>query len=147
MTQPRAETNYAAYRFTVEIGSITTAMFDECRGLDTEVEVLEIAEGGRNDYIHMLPGRVKKPMARLVLKRGLGSADLWDWYSNVVQGTVTRQNISIILYGFKDMKNIRWNITDALPVKWSGPSLNAGSNEVAFETIEFIHRGFKRVEQ
>jgi len=29
------------------------------------------------------------------------------------------------------------------PVKWTGPQFKAGSAEVAFETIELIHKGLK----
>jgi hypothetical protein len=29
------------------------------------------------------------------------------------------------------------------PVKWTGPKFHAGTAEVAFETIELIHKGLK----
>ena len=35
-----------------------------------------------------------------------------------------------------------WAFTDAFPVKWTGPALNAGSNDVATETLEIAHHGF-----
>jgi phage tail-like protein len=35
-----------------------------------------------------------------------------------------------------------WNITDAYPVKWTGPDLRATSMEVAIETLELAHRGW-----
>jgi len=37
-----------------------------------------------------------------------------------------------------------WDVKDALPVKWTGPRLTATSDEVAVETLEFIHRGIEK---
>jgi phage tail-like protein len=35
----------------------------------------------------------------------------------------------------------RWNFEQAYPVKWTGPDLRATANEVAFESLEFAHKG------
>jgi phage tail-like protein len=35
----------------------------------------------------------------------------------------------------------QWVFEKACPVKWSGPDLRAGSADVAFESIELVHRG------
>ena len=37
----------------------------------------------------------------------------------------------------------RWNVDDAFPVKWEGPSLNVEGNQVAVETLEIAHHGLK----
>ena len=34
-----------------------------------------------------------------------------------------------------------WTFKQACPVKWTGPTLQAGTSAVAFESIELIHRG------
>jgi len=34
-----------------------------------------------------------------------------------------------------------WNFRGALPVRWTGPELNAGSDELAFEAVELAHGG------
>ena len=36
---------------------------------------------------------------------------------------------------------IVWGFRRGLPLKYSGPSLNAGQSEVAIESIEIIHEG------
>lgn len=38
----------------------------------------------------------------------------------------------------------RYHIEDAWPTKWTGPTLQASKNEVAIETLEIAHVGFKR---
>jgi phage tail-like protein len=137
---------YSAHRYWIEIKGLQEASFSECSGLQSELEVEEWKAGGLNDYVHRLPGRVKA-FQNLVLKRGLASPDLWDWYYRTSQGkpgTIKREHISIVLYGLEGQPGIRWNVIDALPVKWGGPTLKSSSGEVAFETIEFIHHGFER---
>jgi phage tail-like protein len=63
-----------------------------------------------------------------------------------MHGNIKRKDISIVLYGYEGMSAIRWNVTGALPVKWSGPTLKADASEVAVESIELIHSGFDRTE-
>lgn len=143
-----ASNPYSTYRFWVEMKGITEGAFAECSGLDSELEVEEWKEGGVNDYVHRFPGRLKLG-TNIVLKRGLATAELWQWYYDVVQGKVThgkikRQNFSIILYGYDAAPQIRWDVTGALPVKWTGPSFKADGNDVAVESIELIHQGFER---
>jgi len=36
---------------------------------------------------------------------------------------------------------LRWNFKRGWPCKWTGPSLNAKSNEIAIETLEICHEG------
>ena len=31
----------------------------------------------------------------------------------------------------------------AFPVKWQGPTMNAGSSNIATETLEIVHQGFQ----
>ena len=35
-----------------------------------------------------------------------------------------------------------WNLEGVFPVKWNGPSLDIGANQVATETLELAHNGF-----
>ena len=36
-----------------------------------------------------------------------------------------------------------WKFQDALPIKWSGTEFKSDGNAVVFESLEFVHRGFK----
>ncbi|HEX6289747.1 MAG TPA: phage tail protein [Herpetosiphonaceae bacterium] len=134
---------YSTYRFMVEIKGITEAAFSECSGLQAETEIFEWQEGGRNGFTHRLPGRTK--FSNLTLKRGIASAELWNWFNSSRLGKVKRYDISIILCGYQGYPEVRWNIADAVPIKWNGPTFKADANEVAVESIELIHNGFERV--
>ena len=134
---------YGSYRFYVEIDTISEGTFSECTGLQAETEIFEWEEGGLNEYKHRLPGRTK--YTNLVLKRGVATAKLWEWYAGVISGDIKRYNLSVVLNGYGDSPAIRWNVNEAVPVKWVGPTFKSGSTEAAVETLELAHHGFKRV--
>jgi len=133
---------YLSFRFRVEIDSLEAAGFNEVTGLTFETDVETFREGGENFHERQLPGATKYP-SKLVLKRGLADADmLWTWYENVMYGFIERKNVSILLLDpARDEERWRWLFLDACPVKWTGPQFRAGSAEIAFETVELIHRG------
>ena len=38
---------------------------------------------------------------------------------------------------------IRWNVKNAWPTKWTGPNLDAGGSEASIETLELVHEGIE----
>ncbi len=139
------------FRFSLMIDNVTIARFTEVSGLSAEIKTEIIREGGRNDYVIELPSSVSYP--RLVLKAGMVDTELRDWFMEFRnKGTITRKNITITLYGDLDAMNYQkviyeWHIIDAFPVKWNGPTLNAMTSALAFESIEFIHKGLYRANE
>ncbi len=133
---------FGSFNFGIEIQSVLSGGFAEVSGLQMETEVEEIREGGRNEFVHKLPKRTKQ--SNLTLKRGLLSVEAWNWYKDVIVGKVRRKSGSIILfdsYGAKGAQVMRWDFSEAYPVKWTGPELRAIGNTVAFEAIELAHNG------
>ncbi|RLC95490.1 MAG: phage tail protein [Chloroflexi bacterium] len=128
------------YRFTVEIEGMSHAQFTECSGLDVEREVFSYEEGGLNDQIHKLPGRVK--YSNVTLKRGYAAgSDLWDWFQSIIEGEQKRKNVSIVLHYYDGSEAWRWNLVRAYPVKWVGPAFKVDDNGVSIETLELTHEG------
>jgi phage tail-like protein len=117
--------------------------FREITGLQMEREILEYAEGGCNDFVNKLPGRVKHP--NLVLKRGVtDQCQLVEWFQDS-QITPVRMDVSVTLVD-PALKPVReWMFEQAYPVKWIGPNLNAGSDSPATEQLELAHSGFTEV--
>ena len=134
---------YLTYCFHAEINGLVAASFNEVSGLDAETSVESFREGGVNAYQHQLPGATSYP-SKLVLKRGLADSDeLWCWYQDVIKGIIQRRTISVVLtdMGTRD-ERWRWEFKEACPVKWSGPQFRATTSEIAFESIEIVHKGF-----
>lgn len=128
---------HASFRFSVQIDGFGPVAFSECTLPPLEVEVHEQKEGGYNTGTHLLPGRVKA--GRVTLKHGMVEASkLLKWYEAVMTGNVknAQRSVSIILQDSTSRPVMRLNFERAYPVKWSGPTLNAGENAVAVETLE-----------
>jgi phage tail-like protein len=134
---------YLGARFFVEIEGVDQGGFTECTGLQVETEVQEYAEGGLNDYVHRFKGRTRYPP--LVLRRGMTTLDgLWLWHQEVVNSQVVRRNGTIYLLNAARDPVVWWDFKGAFPVRWVGPDLRAGSNDVAFESVELVHQGLSR---
>ena len=56
---------------------------------------------------------------------------------------VDRRAISIILLDDTGAERMRWNVRGAWPIKWSGPSFDAGSDAIAIESLELAHEGIE----
>jgi phage tail-like protein len=135
---------FSNYNFHVEIDGISRGAFQEVSGLDSTVDVVEHREGGWNTTPHKFPGQTKH--ANIVLKHGMASdRELVDWHQGVVQGTIDRRNGSVILLDRKGSEVARWNFVRAWPTKYTGPSFNAESSDIAIETVELVHEGLERV--
>ena len=131
-------------RFLIEIGSEVVAYFQECSGLNVEVEVEEYQEGGNNDFVHKLPGRMK--YGNITLKRGVSDNPLFMTWRPKIEGgklAVESKNVSIILFNHAGETVKAWEISEAYPVKWTGPDFRASSMDVAVETIELAHQGWR----
>jgi phage tail-like protein len=114
--------------------------FSECSGLEMSLDIEEYKEGGANGGSLRFPTRVK--WSNITLKKGVGAgAALWDWHYGFVEGKGKRRDGMIVLLNELHLPNNVWYFRRGLPVKYSGPSLNAGQNSVAIESIEIAHEG------
>jgi phage tail-like protein len=125
----------AGYRFGVEIQGLVVGWFTECSGLSFERAILPHEEGGVNDRVHQLPGRIKR--TNLSLKRGLADSRLMAWFLEGQQdGGAKRRDVSIILCNGDGAETQRWDLIGVYPLKWQGSGPLTGSDQVAVETIE-----------
>ena len=135
------------FRFLVEFGGTVQAVFHECTGLKTEIEMFEYQEGGENTFVHKLPGRRK--WSNIIFKRGMtDSLDFWNWFNQVVAGnTSQRRDLSIILMDETHQSGMRWEVRKAFPIRWEGPSMKADGKAITVETLELAHHGFTMAPQ
>ena len=132
---------HAAFRFAVQIDGITEAVFTECGMPTLEVEVHEQLEGGLNNAVHHIPGRVKS--GKITLKRGITtSSELLSWYMDVARGDVasSQRAVSVVMYDSTANEVLRWNFEGAFPSKWTGPSFEASNSQAAIETLELAYQ-------
>ncbi len=130
---------YTAFRFAVQIEGITEALFTECTLPELEVEVHQQPEGGLNDAIHQLPGRVKA--GKITLKRGItSSGELLAWYMAVARGQIIPRRVSVVMYDSLGEEVLRWNFVGAFPTRWIGPSFSSGTSQIGIETLELCYQ-------
>jgi phage tail-like protein len=128
------------FGFAVELGQDIIGWFTECGALTIEREIKPHPEGGVNDFIHQLPGRLKR--SSITLKHGLASNGLWDWFQKgMYDGKVEPRNVSIVLYDGTMTEVRRWDLVDVYPAKWTGSNLNSSNKEFFIESVEFTYVG------
>ncbi len=141
----RSTDPYAGYRFLLQLGALPAAGFAECTGLQAETKVLDYVEGGRNGTTLKFPEATG--YSNVVLKRGVGfSNELLYWQLDAAYGLFVLNprlisSAAIVLQDERGRPVRFWLLIRAFPVKWTGPDLKAGANEVAIETLELAHEG------
>jgi phage tail-like protein len=130
---------YAGYNFAVELDGITRAGFRECSGLENTQNSRDYREGtDKNLSVRKLPGL--NTHSDLTLSRGITSdSKLWEWRDKAMKGAVERHDISVTLLDDAGNARITWNLFACWPTKWTGPSLNATSDEVAIEQLTLAY--------
>jgi phage tail-like protein len=135
----------------LEIPNITQnssflGIFRGLTGLDVSFDVLEYREGGNNDFVHRLPGRMIYP--NLTLSWGLVNDEaLLQWFMQTHTQAQTQEiTLTLTTSAGGQSNNVRkFAFTDAFPVRWSGPQLQAtaADPETWGETLEIAHSGLK----
>ena len=144
-TKTRRDTDVlTSFHFYVEFEGVGQAVFTEVTGMAVEVVVQEYEEGGRNDHVHRLPGRIK--VSDITLKNGITlNNELLLWFQKIMNGDFERKHVSIIMVDQTGQQRRRWNFKYALPVKWTGPELKAGQSQPAIQSLQLAHRGVEMV--
>ncbi len=143
-----------AFTSTISGAPLSDGAFQECSGLEIELDIQELTEGGRNDGVIRRVGRAK--YSPLVLKRGMfhGSSggvnrDLWNWLQSISRGerpvprydglvqVMTPSGASVVA---------TWAFNRGLPLKVRGPELNGKTGEIAIEELHIAHEGLQLVE-
>src|SRR5216684_4980911 len=126
--------------------------FQECSGLEVEMDVQEYLEGGRNDGVIKRVGRAK--YSPIILKRGMfypdrgkTNRDLWIWIQGIVGGERPVPRYDGIIEVMSSGMNVSatWVFDRGLPLKIHGPELNAKTGEVAIEELHIAHEGLRLV--
>lgn len=125
---------HPTFRFLVQFSGSVQAVFSECTLPTVEWDILEVKEGGQNEFIHQLPGQRKA--AKMTLKTGLGSKSLFEWYKKCMGQQWERKTVTVILLDVAHKEVMRWNMANAIPIRWKSPTLKSDDNSIAIEELE-----------
>jgi phage tail-like protein len=135
---------YAQFNFLVQIDngpdvSSTRAGFQEASGLGLEITAAEYRAGNSKENSALKVTTINK-VPDVTLKRGLiGDLDtLYSWINDVRNGSQTSLRTVTIQLQSEDHSAVvqEWKLTNARPIKYTGPSLNGKGTDVAVE--EFV---------
>ena len=136
---------FTTFSFAVEIyrgeeGSpLVNAAFAECDGLEMNLEVKTIREGGSNDRQIRFNGAVG--YGQLTLKRGMtANFDLWKWFQDSVHDPRLRAGVEVVLLApGSETERARFQMSRCVPVKIKAPQLNAKAGQIAIEELQIAY--------
>ena len=129
-------------------GKEAMGQFREVSGLDSESEIVEQKEVDANGHPVVLKVNGNHKWSNIEMKRGIDvNKGLWEWRHMVeTKGPdAARTDCILELLDYDGSSIAVYNIKQAWPSKYSGASMNAGSNEIAVEGITLAHEGFERM--
>jgi len=143
------DTPYGAYNFIVELndGSASDRAiggFSDVSGIGTELNMMEYRQGNdRENRVRKIPGLHK--VSDVTLKRGImGTTNFYEWINVTRRDPTFRRNVSITLNDEQGNPVLRWNLINARPMKWTGPTLaGKGGSDVAMEELVVAAEGFE----
>lgn len=146
------DTPYGAYNFIVELndGSPSDRAiggFSDVSGIGTEITLMEYRQGNdKENRVRKIPGLHKA--ADVTLKRGImGLTNFYDWINRIRRDPTFQRNVSITLNDEQGNPVLRWNLINARPMKWTGPTLaGKGGSDVAMEELVIASEGFEFAE-
>lgn len=161
MANPSFESNvppFINFRFEVVLtldsdlpgvsSPICDAAFSECSGLEMSMEPKSMTQlGDHQQQIHRI-GPVT--YGRLTLRRGMTpNTDLWAWFSVAARpGKQTTATGEIRVKKADGSEAFTLLLKRCLPVRLSGPSLNARNGDIAIEEMQLVyaHMSMKGIE-
>jgi phage tail-like protein len=133
--------------FRLQVGGREAiGQFREVSGLDTESEIIEQKEVDANGRPVIVKVSGNPKWSNIELKRGVDTnKSLYEWRRMVEDEgpDKARTDCTLELLDYDGSPIASYSITQAWPVKYTGASMNAGSNEIAVEGITLAHEGFK----
>ena len=135
------ERPYSQFNFLVDWGDgkeeEPLGGFQEVSGLGIEITAAEYRNGNEaQNTPRKVTGMVKYP--DVTMKRGvMGVQDMYTWTDLVRTGDQNQlRTVNVYLRDEAGNNVMKWELTNARPIKWTGAGLNATGSEVAVE--EFV---------
>jgi phage tail-like protein len=140
---------YSAFNFQVNWGQTPgpdtlLGGFSDVSGLNTEIHVSEYRVGNEAlNHVRKVPGLYKQ--GDVTLKRGVvNSMDFYKWISDVrTNGTDGQKTVTVTLFDESQKPVQKWVLYNAIPMKYTGPTLAATKGDLAVEEIVLSVENFE----
>lgn len=116
-------------------GASVSGAFCEITGLEMSINTIDYRNGNEATTPRKIPGLTMH--TNLVCKKGAtGDVVFWNWIKDAINGNIVRAEGAIVLLDAQKSEVMRWKWARGWPCKYTGPSFNASTNEIAFESVE-----------
>ena len=130
----------AKFCVLVQFGDGNAAKFQEISGSDSE--------GLRVDYRHgnspvfypiKMPGLGR--VGNVTMRKGIfvGDAKFWAWYNEIKMNAGKRRTVVVDLLDDAGSPRMVWTLHNAFPTRIAEADLEAGGNDVAIESLDFVY--------
>jgi phage tail-like protein len=127
------------------------AAFSEVGGLETNIEMRELREGGYNLGVRRLVAKTSHP--NLVFKRGVTvDPAFWEWVQRCTQGVFPLPYVDGAIVQLSPAadrdpsKQVRFRFKNGIVTKVKSADLSgAGSTTIPIEELHVAHEGLERV--
>ena len=137
------------FKFIVEIDSISSAKFQKCSELSSEIANVEYYEGG-SLIPDKSPGRLK--FADITLERGASKDnELFQWFQTVAKASANaglvdaqyKRNLDIVQQDRDGTTIRRYRVTNAWPTKFVAGEWDNGADENVMESLTLTYDRFE----
>lgn len=129
------------HNFLLLIGPLELS-FSKITGIDNELSIETIREGGVNDRVITLY-TPKKDYGKLTFQHGIGDFNLMNQNFTMARfGYLLQLPGTIVSFSNNKIHRI-YCFSQSAPVKWSISELDASNGSIIIDTIEMIHSGIQ----
>jgi phage tail-like protein len=127
--------------FSVDIDGVDLGSWTTCSGLGIEIETEGRADSSLSFMMNQLSGRLKYTNLSLGRPVSQDSRKVMAWLTAFAQMPAAT-SASVTAYDTSGSTIMSWQLLGVVPVKWTGPSFDAGQLSVATEQLEIAYQGF-----
>jgi len=140
-----------ANRFHVKVDTspYDLGTWQKCEGLDVTWDVADFRAGDQGNMRWFFPGNTKyKPIKLLRAANADDSKQVQTWLNTTAwQQDKSRGGVTITLFDSFGKEVLHWDLRNAMPKAWNISTMDAGTSQVAIETLELDHEGFLEHDQ
>jgi phage tail-like protein len=139
MPPVRRDDPYPSHNFQLIVNGISdgksvSGAFTEITNLEVSIEPIKYRNGIDATHQRQMSGLTG--VGTLECKRGFtADPEFWRWIKEAINGNIVRAEGAIVLKDAQQSEVARWKFSRGWPCKYTGPSFNATTNEIAFETV------------
>ena len=127
--------------FSVQLDGFDLGMWTEVSLGGMSLAVEPQREGGATAVVHQLRGQLTFETIKLSRVVTDGTQSIGTWFRSQAL-EARRMHGEIVVYSSTGKTLQRWEFIDAMPVRWTIPTMRSGDYASVVETLEIAHQGF-----